>query len=282
MGQVSVFDVIRWLGWTLLVLAALYGAVCAGLYGLQRRIMFVNAGTRPDPVALGVTGVEVLEVRTADGLVLNAWFRPPPSGPGVAGGRVALFLHGNAGTIGHRAGRIAPFAAAGWGVLLLDWRGYGGNPGNPSEEGLALDARAAYELLRLRGYGADRIVIWGESLGTALAVRLGGEVHAAALVLEAPFTSMVDMAHRQYPFVPADWLLQDRLESLLRIPRVTAPVLVMHGSEDRLIPPDMGRALAVAARDGRFVLIEGATHNNLGEFGVVETGVNFVTRKTRP
>ena len=127
MGQLYVFDVIRWLGGALLMLAALYGVVCAGLYGLQRRIVFANAGTRPDPVAFGVTGVEVLEVRTAAGLVLNAWFRPPPSGPSVAGGRVALFLHGNAGTIGHRAGRIAPFAAAGWGVLLLEWRGYGGN-----------------------------------------------------------------------------------------------------------------------------------------------------------
>ncbi len=270
-------DGLRWLGGAVLVLAVLYAAMCAGLYGVQRRIVFVNAGSRPDPAVSGVPGVEVLAVGTADGLVLNAWFMAPPPG-----GRVALFLHGNAGTIGHRAGRIAPFAAAGWGVLLLDWRGYGGNPGDPSEEGLALDARAAYDLLRARGHAADRIVIWGESLGTAFAVRLGGDVPAAAVVLEAPFTSMLDMARRQYPFVPADRLLKDRLESLARIPRVAAPVLVMHGSDDRLIPPGMGRALAAAARDGRFVLIDGATHNTLAAFGVVETGIEFVTRKAGP
>ena len=273
----NVLDVMRWLGGAVLVVAVLYAVLCGALYVLQRRIVFVAAGTRPDPVASGVPGVEVLGVRTADGLELNAWFSAP-----APGGRVALFLHGNAGTIGHRAGRIAPFVAAGWGVLLLDWRGYGGNPGAPCEAGLARDARAAYDLLRQRGYAAERIVIWGESLGTALAVRLAGDVPAAAVVLEAPFTSMLDMAHRQYPFVPADRLLKDRFESLARIPRVAAPVLVMHGTEDRLIPPDMGRALAEAARDGRFVPIAGASHNNLGEFGVIRTGMDFVTRKAGP
>lgn len=273
-GLVSLWDGMRWLGGAVLVVAVAYVVLCGALYALQRRIVFVSAGSRPDPVASGAGDVEVLEVRTADGLGLNAWFAPPPPD-----GRVALFLHGNAGTIGHRAGRIAPFRAAGWGVLLLDWRGYGGNPGDPSEEGLARDARAAYDLLRARGVAAERIVIWGESLGTALAVRLGGEVASAAVVLEAPFTSMIDMAHRQYPFVPAERLLKDRFESLARMPRVTAPVLVLHGSDDRLIPPDMGRALAAAAPDGRFVLVEGAGHNDLGEFGVVPAGIDFVTGK---
>ncbi len=263
--------------WPLLVVAALYVALCAGLYFGQRRLVFITAGSRPDPVASGVPDVEVLRVRTADGLDLNAWFRAPEA----AGGKVALFLHGNAGTIGHRAPRVPQFAAAGWGVLLLEWRGYGGNPGAPSEEGLALDARAAYELLRARGYAPERIVIWGESLGTALAVRLAEELGAAegavaAVVLEAPFTALIDMARRQYPFIPANGLLQDRFDTLARIRAVTAPVLVMHGSEDRLIPPAMGARVAAVAAQGRFLLVPGAAHNNLTEFAVVRTGIDYV------
>lgn len=278
MGGLTISDVMRWLLWAVVVLGVLYGALCGGLYVLQRRFIFVSAGGRPDPVAAGVAEVEVLTIRTADGVALNAWFRPPAGtgGPAAAGGKVVLFLHGNAGTIAHRAPRVPAFAAAGWGVLLLEWRGYGGNPGEPSEDGLARDARAAYDVVRAKGYGPERIVIWGESLGTGPAVRLGGEVAAAAVVLEAPFTSMIEMARRQYPFVPVDGLLKDRFESLRRIAAVTAPVLVMHGSEDRLIPNDMGRAIAAAAVRGRFVLVPGAGHNNLAEFGVVRTGIDFV------
>jgi hypothetical protein len=271
MSEDAAMDALRWLGWTVLALALGFVVVCAALYVWQRKLIFISGGARPDPVALGVPGVEVLSLRTADGLDLNAWFQAPPT----PDGKIALFLHGNAGTIGHRAIRIPQFAAAGWGVLLLDWRGYGGNPGDPTEEGLALDARAAYDALRARGIPAVRIAIWGESLGTALAIRLAGDVPSAGVVLEAPFTTMIAMARRQYPFIPADGLLKDRFESLARTPAILAPLMVMHGADDALIPPDMGRAIAAAA-NGRFVLIPGATHNNLSEFGVVRTGTDFV------
>ena len=271
----TLFDLMRWLAKAALVLMLGYGVLCVGLYVLQRRIMFHGGDKRPDPVALGLRDIAVLSVRAADGVVLNAWYQPPPT----EGGRVALFLHGNAGTIGDRAGRVPQFTAAGWGVLLLEWRGFGGNPGAPSEEGLALDARAAFDALLAMGVAPERIVIWGESLGTALSVRLGGEVTAAAVVLEAPFTSMLDMARLRYWIIPADRLLTDRFESLARISAIRAPVLVLHGSLDTQIPPDMGRRLAAAAPDGTFQLVPGATHLNLASFGAVATGTDFVTRR---
>lgn len=257
-----------------LVAAVAYAALCVGLYALQRRFIFVAGGVRPDPVAYGVPQVRVLTVRTADGLDLNAWYLPPAR----ADGAVALFLHGNAGSIGGRAGRVREFAAAGWGVLLLDYRGYGGNPGSPSEEGLALDARAAYDAVRGLGIAPGRVVVWGESLGSAVAVRLAREVKVAAVVLEAPFTSMADMVRRSYPFVPVDALLKDRFDTLGRIGGLDVPVFIEHGEQDGLVPPDMGdrlfRAAGTSARAIRH--IPGAGHNDLSGFGVVAAGVDFV------
>jgi fermentation-respiration switch protein FrsA (DUF1100 family) len=255
------------------MLALAWLAACAGLYFLQRSLMYHGRASRPDPALAGVAGIDVRRLATADGLGLLAWYAAPAQGRPVA-----LFLHGNAGDIGGRAGRVAQYAASGWGVLLVEWRGFGGNPGAPSEEGLARDAEAAHAELLALGIPPGRIVIWGESLGTAPAVRLARTHAARALVLEAPFTSMADMARRRYPFVPVDLLLKDRHDSLRRIATVATPLLVIHGSKDALIPPAMGELLVAAspAAVKRFHALPEADHNTLSGHGAVRIGIDFV------
>ncbi len=174
---------------TAAIIAVAWLALCAGLFLLQRSFIFHGRAARPDLALTGLRGVQERQLLTADGLTLLAWYRPPAEGRPVA-----LFLHGNAGDLSHRAPRVGQFAAAGWGVLLVEWRGFGGNPGSPSEEGLFLDAEAGHAALAALGITPGRIVIWGESLGTAVAVRLAQAHPARALVLEAPFTSMAEMA----------------------------------------------------------------------------------------
>ena len=265
-------DFTRLVSSLVLIGVVFYLTVCAGLFVWQRRIIFLNTSVRPDPVVAGVPGVRVMQVHTSDGLDLNAWYQPPAD----VSKPVALFFHGNSGHIGHRAGRLGQLAAVGWGMLLLEYRGFGGNAGSPSEEGLDLDARAGYAALRAMGIDERRIVLWGESLGTAVGVRLATEVPAAALILEAPFTSMTDIA--RYHFVPVNLLLRDRFDSLSRIPAVRMPLLVMHGTDDTMIPMVMAERLMAAAtvRDREYRQIADGQHNDLAEHGVVEAAVAFV------
>ena len=253
----------------------LYAMAVAGLYAAQRRLLFVPDTTEPDPLRAGVPEVEVIGVPTADGLSLLAWYVPPRE----ADGFTVLLLHGNAGNIAHRAGRLRALNQLGWGVLLLEYRGYGGNAGSPSEAGLVMDAQAGLAELRRRGVAANRTLLWGESLGTGLAVRLGSENPVAAVLLDSPYTSITDAAARQYPFVPVRQLLKDRFESLSRVAGIAAPILVMQGSADRLVPPAMGRAIAAAANVPAEVWVApGAGHVDLGPYGAVEAAAAFVRK----
>jgi fermentation-respiration switch protein FrsA (DUF1100 family) len=180
------------------------------------------------------------------GLGLLAWLLPPPGE-----GPVLLFLHGNGGHIGHRTERIRRFAAQGWGALLVEYRGYGGTPGTPSEAGLRLDAAAGLAALRGRGIPDGRIVLWGDSLGSGLATWLAARERLGAVVLETPYTSIAAVAKRRYPFAPVEALLRDRFDSLVHMPAIRSPVLVLVGARDVVVPPDMGHAIHAAAPDAR-------------------------------
>jgi fermentation-respiration switch protein FrsA (DUF1100 family) len=264
---------IRILLWACLAAVVLYSIVVAGLYVVQRRLLFVPDINTPDPARAGVPGLAVVRVPTADGLSLIAWYVPPAKPTGFT----VLLLHGNAGNIAYRSGRLRAMQQIGWGVLLLEYRGYGGNSGAPSEDGLVLDAQAGLAELHRRGVPAERILLWGESLGTGLAVRLASENPVAAVLLDAPYTSIADAAQGQYPYVPVRLLLKDRFESLSRIPLVRAPILVMQGSADRLVPPAMGRAMIAAATvPTELWVAEGAGHEDLGPYGAVEAAAAFV------
>lgn len=259
-------------------LLAFYGVALAGLFLFQRRILFRPDNSTPDLARVPVDGLRPMAITTEDGLSLLSWYLPPAR----EGCRVVLYLHGNAGHIGHRAWRLGPLRQLGWGVLLLEYRGFGGNPGRPSESGLREDARSGLAALRAMGIALDRIVVWGESLGSGLAVRLAGEQPVAAVILEAPYTSVAAMARLRYPFAPVDWLLLDRFDSLSAIGAVRAPVLVLHGARDRIIPVAMGRELFSAAPDPKQLWIaDQAGHLDLIEAGATEVAGEFVRRLER-
>ena len=173
----------------------------------QRSLIYFPDGNLPSPAAVGLPDAETVMFDTEDGLHLEAWFVPARV-PGLD--RTVVVFNGNAGHRGHRARLAALFAEYGLSTLLVDYRGYGGNPGLPSEQGLARDARAASAYLAARGdVDPTRVVYYGESIGAAVAVRLAIERPPAALILRSPFSSMTAIGQRHYPFLPVRWLLRD-------------------------------------------------------------------------
>ena len=260
-----------WLAPGLLLLG--YLAFLVALTLGQRRVLYKPDRVAPDAAEAGVPGLQVLRAATDDGLALLAWYVPPAR----PGGCVVLYFHGNNRSIGSRADRLRDLAAVGWGVLMQEYRGYGGNPGAPSEDGLMRDARAGLALLLARGIGGERILLWGESLGSGVAVRLASERAVAAVLLESPYTSIAAIARARYRLVPVDLLLRDRFDSLACIGGVRAPVLVMQGALDDVVPPAMGRALmAAATAPKRLWVAPDAGHFDIWEAGALAAAVDFV------
>jgi uncharacterized protein len=176
---------------------------------------------------------------------------------------------------------MARFAEAGLGVLLLEYRGYGGNPGAPSETGLYTDAAAALDfLLQHKGVPVNRLVIYGESLGSGVAVHMAAGREIGALILEAPFTRLADAASYHYPYVPVSVLLRDRFDSLSAIGRIRAPILILHGKRDRVVPVRFGHALLAAApepKEGWFS--PEASHEDLARHGALDAVFDFIRRR---
>lgn len=242
-----------------LVAVAILGLVLALLYGFQRRLIYLPS-TGPLPAAADVlAGAEDVVLETRDGLRLGAWF--VPSGPG---GTTVLVAPGNAGDRAGRAPLAEALRARGLGVLLLDYRGYGGNPGSPSEQGLALDARAAYRyLVDDAGVSPDELIYLGESLGSAVVTELATEHPPGGLVLRSPFTDLAAVGQRHYPFLPVRLLLRDRFPTVEHVATVGAPTTVVYGTQDSIVPPDLSRAVADAAAGPTEVIpVDGADHND--------------------
>ena len=180
--------------------------------------------------------------RRPDGEHLVTWFAPAaPGRPTI------LYFHGNAGNLANRSERVRRFLARGWGVLFMSYRGYSGSSGKPSESANVADAKLAYDVLRKAGVAADDIIVYGESLGSGVAVQVAAEKPVGGLVLDAPYTSIVDVAEASYPYLPVRPFIFDRYETMRFLPKVKAPLLVMHGEDDRVIPVEMGKAVYAAA-----------------------------------
>ncbi len=237
---------------------ALYLVVLVLMAVGQRALLYPASRERVTPAQAGLASMREIVLETADGERLVAWWQPPR--PGRA---VIVYFHGNGGSLSNRRARAATLLQDGRGLLLASYRGYSGSTGSPSEAGLALDARAAYAWVA-SAYEADRIVLYGESLGSGVAVRLATESPVAGLVLDAPYTSIVDAARRLYWWLPVDLLLRDRFPSLDRIARIGAPLLVLHGEADRLVPIGLGeRLFAAAPEPKRLVRLPGGHLTNL-------------------
>ena len=244
----------------LAVAAVLLVSVLTLIWLGQRRLIYFPDTSSPSLDRAGLAGAEAATFVTSDGLRLSAWF---VTGTGSSPRPTVIVFSGNAG---HREYRV-PLAAAlrshELNVLLTDYRGYGGNPGTPTEEGLAADARAARAYVLTRpDVDVTRVVYFGESLGGAVALRLAVEHQPAALVLRSPFASLTLVGQHHYPMLPVTLLLRDRYPSIDRAPRIQCPVLVIAGTRDRVIPADHTRRLYDAIVAPKAFVEIGADHND--------------------
>jgi len=226
---------------------------------VQRRLIYFPSRGLVPPAATLLRNGEDVVLETGDGIRLGAWYAAGSRGND---GPAVLVCNGNAGDRMIRAPLAAALLRAGMSVLLFDYRGYGANPGRPSEEGLAADVSAAHAWLAAR-HDPRRIVYFGESLGAAVALRLAIEWPPAALILRSPFTSLADVGRLLYPWLPVAQLLIDRYPSIDRIGRLTAPLLVVAGDRDTIVRVQLSRRLFDAApQPKRLVVVAGADHND--------------------
>lgn len=247
-------------------LVSIYAVVVFGVWLGQRRLLYVPDPRRIPPQSVGLGGVTEQEFQTADGNRLVVWRSLPRTGRPTI-----LYFHGNAGNLASRAGRMARYRALGYGVVMMSYRGYGGSTGQPSEKDNVADARQLYRQLIAEGLAPADVALYGESLGSGVAVQLAVAESVGAVILDAPYTSILNLALRNYFYLPVRPLLVDRYESDRRITSINAPVLVLHGRRDGVIPVEMGEALfAMAVEPKKLVVFPNGGHSDLDEFGAVE------------
>jgi len=248
------------LKWLLVFVVAVYVLTIVGLAVFQRRFLYFPDRRLTHPADAGMSGVEELRLVTDDGETLVAWHVPPTERHPLI-----LYFHGNGGALVDRVPRFRMFAASGYGLLAVSYRGYGGSTGSPTQTGLMRDGEAAYQEARARGYEGDRIVLIGESLGTGVATALATTHEAAALVLDSPYLSAADVAAAHYRMLPVRWLMFDQFRSDLAIRDVHIPVLIVHGEEDEVVPINSAKRLFELANEPKmFMSVSGGGHLVLG------------------
>jgi uncharacterized protein len=226
-----------------------YVLIVVAIYVGQRRLLFLPRSGVETTIAPSPT-MTALKTEAADGVAVTHWLAQA-----LAGRPTAVLFHGNGGAVGDLMPWAEALQSAGYGVVLADYRGYSGNPGTPSETGLYADARALLAALNRQGIADRDIVLFGWSLGSGVATEMALGHHVRALVLLAPFDSVVDVAAGQYPWVPVRALMWDRFDSRDKIARVDTPVMIVHGTADAAVPVERGRALFAAAREPKRLLI---------------------------
>ena len=285
-----------------------YGALLALLYLTQRAIQYFPERFRTAPAAAGLPQAQEVVLETSDGERVIAWHVPPRGNKPVV-----LYFHGNGGALVHRVDRFRGLIANGNGLVALSYRGYGGSSGSPSEEGLLADrfrdltvdgtglvalsyrgyggssgaptevglvsdALAAYAFTTAR-YPGERIVLWGESLGSGLAVALASQMPVAYVILQSPFTSAADVGIHRYWFVPVRLLMKDQFRSDLRVGKITAPVLILHGDRDDVVPIALAERLyGLINAPKRFVRFAGVGHEDFGA-EAVEAAKQFIGKR---
>jgi fermentation-respiration switch protein FrsA (DUF1100 family) len=246
----------------LIAAVAIFGCIVLAAYLGQRKLMYAPDPTRTAPAAAGFPAAEEVVLTTPDGEKLIVWHVPPK------GNRpVVLYLHGNGDALLVRVHRFKSFVADGTGLVAVAYRGFSGSTGSPSETGLITDAETTYKFVAER-YPVERIAVWGESLGTGVAVALAASHKIDRLILESPFTSAADVGSRGYWFLPVHLLMKDPFYSDARIGKIKVPLLILHGTDDAVIPFSFGQKLfALANEPKRFVRLDGGGHSNLDQFG---------------
>lgn len=254
-----------------LVIAYIF--ICALMFVMQRNLMYIPATNINSPASYGLTDFSSITLVAGDGTHVQTWYSAANEGyPTI------INFHGNGGNLSHRAKFFALLRDAGFGVLGLDYRGYGASEGSPSEEGLYHDARAAINhAIKVLSLPPEKIIIYGESLGTGVAVQMATEYKIAALILQSPFTSMSDAAKYHYPWLPVSMLLKDRYDSISKISNIHVPILLFHGDADNIIPIRQGKELFARANEPKqAIYFQDQGHNNLDRQIIVNLFLNFI------
>ena len=258
------------LKWLLIALVG-YGGLLGLMYVAQRGLMYFPETARTAPAAAGVPRAEELTLDTPDGEKVIVWHVPPRGDQPVV-----LYFHGNGGSLRLRANRFRRLTDDGTGLLALSYRGYGGSSGSPSETGFIADAVAVYDYAR-KTYPNNPLVLWGESLGSGVAAAVAADRPVARVLLESPFISAADIGAAAYPFIPVRLLIKDPFRSDLRVPKITAPVLVLHGEHDRVVPLAHGEKIyEMIQAPKKFVRLARADHNDHDEHGGLEAVKPFI------
>jgi|tagenome__1003787_1003787.scaffolds.fasta_scaffold20980469_6 fermentation-respiration switch protein FrsA (DUF1100 family) len=260
------------LKWLIVIMAFGYLVAVVVVFFSQRSFLFpIPQQLRTAPGAAGFPEAEEHVLTTADGEKVIVWH--VPAKPGRA---VVLYFPGNGDYLAARVGRLRAVTSDGTGLVALSYRGYAGSTGTPSEQGLLADAGAAYTFTAAR-YAADRIVVWGFSLGSGVAVAMAADHPLGKVILEAPYTSIVDVAATVFPAMPVRWLARDPFRSDQRVSRVSAPLLIMHGAKDAVIALSFGeRLFALAPGPKKFVRFPEGGHDDLDDHGAMEIARAFM------
>ena len=259
------------LKWIAIAAACIYIGIVVVLYATQRSLMYFPDTSRTTPAEAGLPEASEISLVAADGVHVTAWLAAPQGDKPVI-----VYFHGNGGSLRYSAARFRQLIGAGIGLVALEYRGYGGNEGGPSEPGLIADGEAAYAYAAAH-FPVGRIVLWGQSLGSGVAVAVAAEKPVSRVILEAPFTSAAAVASMRYWYIPIGFLMKDQFQSDRRISKVTAPLLILHGVKDQVVPYKMGeRLFELANKPKHIVRFLDAGHDNLDANGALNAVARFL------
>ena len=230
-----------------LIIFFLYFFVLVFLYFYQRNLLYLPNENNYSGDKISVK-IEKVKIRTSDNIELFGWYHEK----NIKDYKTLVYFHGNAGSLENRIHKLNHFQDMNINFLIIAWRGFSGNNGKPSEEGLYLDGNSAINWLIKEGVAEKNLILYGESLGTGVAIQLAQNRNFGGVILETPFTSMVDAAKIFYPYIPVNLLLKDKFENYKKVKNINSPILVMHGEIDQIVPFSMGKKIYEIANEPKY------------------------------
>ena len=251
----------------------LYVIIGTILYLFQRKLTFNKSGKPNKPQYYELLNVSEVYIQVSKSIKLLAWLSKPKKNKPII-----IYFHGNSLDIGERAYRIKKYIDEGYGIFLPAYRGFSGNKGHPSEKNLYNDSKKIVEwLINKFSINKKQIVLYGESLGTAVAVELAQYQDYKAVILESPFTSVAEVAQKMYPIYPVKYLIWDKFDNVSKINNLISPILFIHGKKDEIVPFKLGKKLYEKCKVKKnYLYIDEAMHNNLYEYGIADKIINFI------
>ena len=231
----------------ILVIFFIYFLILVFLYFYQRNLLYHPNENNYSEDKISVD-IENVRIKTSDNIELLGWYHEK----NLKDFKTLIFFHGNAGSLENRIHKLNHFRDMNINFLIIAWRGFSGNKGNPSEQGLYEDGKSAIDWLIKKGVSEKNLILYGESLGTGVATHLAQNKNFAGVILETPFTSMIDAAKKFYPYIPVKLLLKDKFENYKKIKNINLPILIMHGEIDQLVPFSMGKKIYEIANEPKY------------------------------